>query len=656
MDYPMTPSAMILDLHLTQSDWIALQQVVVQGVRARVGRFRLLVVVALPVAMALLFGQWMGSDGPTALFSVAAGMLAASAMYRWSNRLVRGQVVPDADGEILGPLRMELGPEGLRTVRRASVGLTQWAALKGITRTDTHVFLWVDRLAAHIVPLRDVPQGAEALVETIQGFAGPLPFLGNDLVGRDVPVTPGGGDASTPSSGLDLVRSSPGLLSTLARRLTWRSVDPGETSAGSSDAMIIACSSVALAVWLGYDRHVAGENASWYLTGITSLGWYALGVLALAWVLQRATLGRAQFRPLLASLVASLPLLMALGVAIRLWAPEPARLPGYGLLALAMLVYARQELTRMGASASGPLLAGSLFVALFAAATEAAWVHPHLWFAASDDDHGARGWADSERVLFAQADRIDAAAERMVPAQAHRPDVFFVGFAGVADQKVFAEELKLSERVVAERYGAAGRSLLLVNDDRDHDRWPIATVSGLRRALARVGARMNLEEDVLFLMLTSHGSDTPSLSVSNGSWPLEQLDGRVLRASLDESGIRWRAIVISACHSGAFIEPLADDRTIVLTAAAKERTSFGCDDAADLTYFGQALMRDALPDATSLEEAFERAKQSVAERERRESLGASDPQAYYGSAIRAYWKQVEAARPRIGNERASEAP
>ena len=104
---------------------------------------------------------------------------------------------------------------------------------------------------------------------------------------------------------------------------------------------------------------------------------------------------------------------------------------------------------------------------------------------------------------------------------------------------------------------------------------------------------MNREEDVLFLMLTSHGSDEPSLSVSNGDWPLEQLDGHALRASLDESGIRWRVIVISACHSGAFIQPLADDGTIVLTAAAKERTSFGCDDAADLTYFGQALMRAA---------------------------------------------------------------
>ena len=129
-----------------------------------------------------------------------------------------------------------------------------------------------------------------------------------------------------------------------------------------------------------------------------------------------------------------------------------------------------------------------------------------------------------------------------------------------------------------------------------------------------------------------------------------------MRAALDDSGIRWRVIVISACHSGAFIGPLTDDGTIVLTAAAKERTSFGCDDAADLTYFGQALIRDALPQAASLEAAFERAKQIVAARERREKLRTSEPQAYYGSAIRGYWKRVEATRPRAGNDGAGVAP
>jgi hypothetical protein len=155
---------------------------------------------------------------------------------------------------------------------------------------------------------------------------------------------------------------------------------------------------------------------------------------------------------------------------------------------------------------------------------------------------------------------------------------------------------------------------------------------------------MDRDDDVLFLMLTSHGSDAPSLSVSNGSWPLEGLGGKALRTALDESGIRWRVIVISACHSAAFIEPLADENTIVLTSAAKDRTSFGCSDDRDLTYFGTAFIKDALPAAESLASAFDRAKRAIAEQEAREGLGASAPQAHFGRAISAHWERIEEIR------------
>jgi hypothetical protein len=157
---------------------------------------------------------------------------------------------------------------------------------------------------------------------------------------------------------------------------------------------------------------------------------------------------------------------------------------------------------------------------------------------------------------------------------------------------------------------------------------------------------MDRSEDVLFLMLTSHGSDDPKLSVSNGAWPLESLDGKALRSALDESGIRWRVIVISACHAGAFIASLADESTILLTAAAQDLVSFGCSDESELTYFGEALFKNALPEAESLADAFERAKGLIAEREKREGQQASRPQAHYGRALLAYWTRIEEGRPR----------
>jgi hypothetical protein len=382
-----------------------------------------------------------------------------------------------------------------------------------------------------------------------------------------------------------------------------------------------------------------------YPGGVSGLGWYALGILGLAWVLYRATARAAGYRSLLAAVVGALPLALILGLSINEWVPSSLQPLCYAALALLLAIHAHRVLV---ATTGGPqpraLAAAALSVLLFAWGTSRVWVHAHLWYAATAEDREADDFAETEELLFDQADRIDAAAAGLARGRPGRPDVFFLGFAGVDEQKVFAEEVKLSESVVARRYGATGRSLLLINDRRDRHSWPFATVAGLKRALVRMGERMDRDEDVLFLLLTSHGSDAPELSVSNGSWPFSALGGTALREALDASGIRWRVIVISACHSGAFIDLLADENTIVVTSAAADKTSFGCSDDRDLTDFGAAFMRDALPGATSLSAAFEAATTAIEKQEHLARLTASSPQARFGRAIGPYWAGIEAER------------
>jgi Peptidase C13 family len=264
---------------------------------------------------------------------------------------------------------------------------------------------------------------------------------------------------------------------------------------------------------------------------------------------------------------------------------------------------------------------------------------PTLWAPAASEDQEAGDMPPSvaESLLFDQRDEIDEAVDRMsATASGHaraNPAVFFVGFAGVAEQRVFAEEIKLAAQVVGDRFEAAERRLLLINDRRDLETYPIATASGLDYALRAVAGKMDPERDILFLALSSHGSPDPLLSVSNGSLPLEQLSDEDLEAALHDSGIKRRIIVISACYAGAFIKPLEDPDTIVIAAAAADRTSFGCSDDRDMTYFGEAFYRDALPTAKTLQEAFERAKAAIAVRERKEHETPSEPQAFFGSAI-----------------------
>jgi hypothetical protein len=110
--------------------------------------------------------------------------------------------------------------------------------------------------------------------------------------------------------------------------------------------------------------------------------------------------------------------------------------------------------------------------------------------------------------------------------------------------------------------------------------------------------------------------------------------GAALASALNDSGIKWRVIIISACHSGAYIKHLENPQTIVITAAEADKTSFGCSDDRDLTYFGEAFYRDALPNSKSLVDAFNMAKTAIAQREKEEDVTPSNPQAFFGEELR----------------------
>jgi hypothetical protein len=241
----------------------------------------------------------------------------------------------------------------------------------------------------------------------------------------------------------------------------------------------------------------------------------------------------------------------------------------------------------------------------------------------------------NEAEQRAQADRIDAVIAGF-PAQVEgRTDFYFVGFAGYGEERVFAEEIKLAARVVGDRYDSTDRTLLLVNDRRDLVTHPLATGVGLRHALQAIGAAMNRDEDVLFLVLSSHGTPDAMIEVSNTDMPRRGLAADDLAQILRESGIRWQVVVVSACYSGAFIEPLARDESIVITASSKNRPSFGCSDTRHLTYFGEAFFRDALSGARTLRDAADVARRAIRAREKDEKVKPSQPQSYFGPLIEA---------------------
>ena len=244
-----------------------------------------------------------------------------------------------------------------------------------------------------------------------------------------------------------------------------------------------------------------------------------------------------------------------------------------------------------------------------------------------------------ERLFHLQGQLIErslAAIERGRPGVR---ELYFIGFAPDASQDVFVHEMRFVWRLFDERFGTTGHSIALANSYDALDEFPIASVTNLERALRRVAEQMNGDEDVLFLYLSAHGYDDHRLSAVQPPLDLASLTPTALARLLQDAGIKWRVIVVSACYSGAYVEPLRDENSIVITASAAERTSFGCESGRDFTYFGEAYFRDALARTRSFTQAFELARSTVAKREAEEKLEPSLPQMWVGRALAARLQQ-----------------
>ena len=158
---------------------------------------------------------------------------------------------------------------------------------------------------------------------------------------------------------------------------------------------------------------------------------------------------------------------------------------------------------------------------------------------------------------------------------------------------------------------------------------------------------MDPREDVLFIHLTSHGARGGQLATE--LWPVrpDAVTPASLKAALKDAGIRYRVVSISACYSGSWIAPLADDDALLMTAADAEHTSYGCGRFSPLTFFGRAMYDELLRTQTrSFTEAHAKARELILQREQEAGKddGYSNPQISVGSRIAPV---LEALRQRL---------
>lgn len=271
----------------------------------------------------------------------------------------------------------------------------------------------------------------------------------------------------------------------------------------------------------------------------------------------------------------------------------------------------------------------------------------------NDAGHGTadRALPSAETLARRDLQLLERDFAALAPQRPGQPDLYVLGFAGDSAENVFRNEVVYLESLFEQRFDANGRVLTLINHPDSVGKTPhaLATYDNLYDALARIGATMDREQDLLLLYLTLHGTEDHELAVQFPPVLEDWLTPQDLRTALDDAGIRNRIVVISACYSGGFVPALRGPDTLLITAARADRASFGCGSESVATYFGRAWMVDGLNRSSSFIAAYDMARDAIAKREKQDDYEPSLPQmdvgARIGERLRSWESSITPGKP-----------
>ena len=249
---------------------------------------------------------------------------------------------------------------------------------------------------------------------------------------------------------------------------------------------------------------------------------------------------------------------------------------------------------------------------------------------------------------LAEHRRISAALDSLKPQRPGVVDAYIVVVALDSDP-VFSREAREAGRVLASRFDAAGRTIVLANDEGESKADAPGSPHTLALALARVAELMDRNEDVLVLYSTSHGVPDQGLVYKDVERGAGIISPERLEALLDPLDFKNRLLILQACYSGQFVPALRSEGTVVVTAAAQDRSSFGCQAGNDWTLFGDALINHAMRQPLPLDLQLRRATALIAAAEEKAGLLASNPQVVMGSTTSGWLTALDAREPKVAS-------
>jgi hypothetical protein len=155
---------------------------------------------------------------------------------------------------------------------------------------------------------------------------------------------------------------------------------------------------------------------------------------------------------------------------------------------------------------------------------------------------------------------------------------------------------------------------------------PVSAVEALRGVTAAAAANQR----GCLLYFTSHGA--PEGMVFGEGMLTPDRMATLVRAWC---GTRPTVVIVSACYSGVFVNGLAAPNRMVLTAASRERASFGCGADDRYPWFDGCIL-ETLPTAADFLALAAGARACVARKEQETGVGPpSEPQLYVGPEMTA---------------------
>ena len=232
------------------------------------------------------------------------------------------------------------------------------------------------------------------------------------------------------------------------------------------------------------------------------------------------------------------------------------------------------------------------------------------------------GGAVAERYGYLDwltAPKVEATTPRLVPYNA----VLVAGDASIPNFDNAVEALTKRLMVTKGKTTVLTSDASLLNDWRGY-----ATSWMIEDALRDVG-----ESDACLVFATSHGNETGLVMGMDNAEHYYLTPTRLADILDRECGKRPTVAILSGCHTGTFLtEPMMTENRIILTAARKDLTSFGCSSDTTYTYFDECLL-DAMEVAVTWKAIFDRTKSCIIEKEQRQDVEPSYPQAFFGAAV-----------------------